>query len=48
MEIDELYEKLESYLLGYKDLNKSIIGKNYILQVYDINNELSYNNINKI
>ena len=48
MEIDELNEKLDSYLLEYKDLNKSIIGKNYILQVYDINNELSYNNINKI
>ena len=48
MEIDELYEKLESYLLEYKNLNKTIIGKNYIFQVYDINNEISYNNISKI
>ncbi len=48
MEIDKLYEKLKSYLLDYKNLNKTIIGKNYILQVYDIYNEISYNNISKI
>ena len=49
MELDELNEKLESYLLEYKNLNKTVIGKNYILQVYEINNKLSYiNNISNI
>ena len=48
MKIDELYEKLDSYLLEYKKLNKNFIGENFILSVFEINDNLFNNKNNSI
>ena len=50
MKLKELYEKIDVYHIKYKELNNNIIGDNYALQVYELNEKITYNidNISEI
>ena len=50
MELKELYEKIDVYHIKYKELNNNVIGDNYALQVYELNEKITYNidNISEI
>ena len=50
MSLDDIIEKIDFFHIKIKTLNNNIVGDNYILQVYDINEKIAYNmdNITKI